>query len=66
MDKQTEVKNQPNKIKGKYIAMQLRMKDIEMNDGNNLLDVLLKTDKNNTMKYTNSLYVTLGMMAYIY
>lgn len=69
MDKSSEikVKNQPNKIKGRYIAIQLKMKNIdnEMNDKYYLFDGLEETNKN-TMKFTNNLYVTLSMMTYIY
>ena len=70
MDKQAEVevKNQPGKIKGRYIAIQLKMKNIdnEMNDKYYMLDVFDETNKNDTTKFTNNLYVTLGMMVYIY
>ena len=68
MDKQSEVKNPTNKIKGRYIAIQLKMKNIdnEMNDKYYMFDFFFFLNKNNTMKFTNNLYVTLGMMAYIY
>lgn len=70
MDKPSEVKveNQSNKIKGRYIAIQLKMKNIdnEMNDKYYMFDFLQETNKNNTRKFTNNLYVTLSMMTYIY
>lgn len=71
MDKQAhvDVKNQHNKIKGRYIAIQLKMKNIDNNEMYNkyyMLDVFEETNKNNTTKFTDNLYVTLGMMAYIY
>lgn len=70
MDKpaEKEIERQPNKIKGRYIAIQLKMKNIdnEMNDKYYLFDFLQETNKSNTMKFTNNLYVTLGMMTYIY
>ena len=70
MDKQAQVdvKNQSSKIKGRYIAIQLKMKNIdnEMNDKYYMFDFLQETNKNNTTKFSDNLYVTLGMMAYIY
>ena len=70
MDKQVQVdvKNQTRKIKGRYIAIQLKMKNIdnEMNDKYYMFDFLSETNKNNTTKFSDNLYVTLGMMAYIY
>lgn len=70
MDKPSEVKvkNQANKIKGRYIAIQLKMKNIDydMNDKYYMFDFMQETNKNNTTKFTDNLYVTLGMMTYIY
>ena len=67
MNKSVEVEKQSNKIKGRYIAIQLKMKNIDnvMSDKYYMFD-LQETNKNNTMKFTNNLYVTLGMMTYIY
>ena len=70
MDKQAEVevKNQPGKIKGRYIAIQLKMKNIDygVNDKYYMFDFIQETNKNNKIKFSDNLYVTLGMMAYIY
>ena len=50
----------------KQLTIMKNFVDNEMNDKYYMFDVLQETNKNDTMKFTNNLYVTLGMMAYIY
>lgn len=69
-----EVENQPaeepakaNKIKGRYIAIQMKVKNIynEMLDRYYLVNVSFETNKNNIMKFTDSFVDDSIAVAYI-
>ena len=65
-----EVENQPakaNKIKGRYIAIQMKVKNIYnvMIDRFYLFDVSRETNKNNIMKFTDSFVDNYIAVAYI-
>ena len=67
---EAEVENQPakaNKIKGRYIAIQRKVKNIynEMIDRFYLFDVSRETNKNNIMKFTDSFVDNSIAVAYI-
>ena len=71
---EAEVENQPveepakaSKIKGRYIAIQMKMKNIynEMIDRFYLFDVSRETNKNNIMKFTDSFVDGSIAVAYI-
>lgn len=73
-DEPAEVENQPaeepakaNKIKGRYIAIQMKVKNIynEMIDRFYLFDVSRETNKNNIMKFTDSFVDDSIAVAYI-
>ena len=58
---------EPNTLKGRYIAIQMKMKNVdnEMIDRYYLFDVSRETNKINIMKFTNSFVGDLMAVAYI-
>lgn len=66
-EKEISEPKEPNTLKGRYIAIQMKMKNVdnEMIDRYYLFDVSRETNKINIMKFTNSFVGDLIAVAYI-